>query len=465
MTTLPSGLRGLGYLFLSTLPFTATCTLPIGFPLKAYEILGVTLLAYLALWTIRNRSLVAIIRSLRGPVPILLGIYGIFFLAAVAHGILALRENAPKFEWAVGRHRLWLVGPTQAAYLVFDGAIFIATAFLLSAGGSRVWRGTLVAFVAGAVLSAGYGLYQTIGYDLLGPRLPVLPGNGVQLFDGKFARASGFFYEANFHGLYLILGLLAATWRFLFERGRTVSWAFAIMILVAALAWTYSLAASFTWSACLVLLLPISVPKWRRFAFVVGATVLAFYSAERRTVGYTTRVGGETEAFRNDEKGERNESSVRRLKYVRTELRIFQDQPLLGVGPGNAGFLYGKYDPALAHHSRRQKAISNNVYSSHLAETGLFGSLAFLGFLGSIGWAVARTFRRARSKRLRSACGFLLVAGLAYLAYLNAYPTHLLTYLWAFLGLAAAAGGMIRPSSMRMPGTTDTSKTGPGDGT
>lgn len=444
---LPVWLRGLWYLFVLFLPFTRVCAVSVGFPLKAYEILGGALLVGLTAWGWRRKLGEAV--AVRRPIPLFLSMYWIVFVAAVVHGVVYMRELAPEFDWAVGRYRPCLVGPTQALYLAFDGAIFIATAVVLGTGGAGLLRSTLVAFVAGAVISALYGLYQTIGYDHCGSSLPVISGTGIQLFDGKFGRASGFFHEANFLGLYLIFGLFAASWCFLVGR-RPAWWGLAVFILLAATAQTYSLAASFTWGASILLLFPFCLRMWKRYAWVVAATLLAFGSSELRSSGYSTRVGGEAPALKTGLQSEdsrqeiRDQSSARRLLYVRAELKIFKDHPILGVGPGNSGFLVGQYEPTIATAQKQDKIISSNAYSTHLAETGIFGTVVFLGFLGSVGVAVTRTFRQSRSKRMRSGCGFLLVAGLAFVAYMNAYPTHLLTFLWVFLGLAAKVGRGIR---------------------
>lgn len=81
---------------------------------------------------------------------------------------------------------------------------------------------------------------------------------------------------------------------------------------------------------------------------------------------------------------------VGRLTLWKTALRMFQDRPLLGVGPDNFRQMYGHY----AGVSRWNTAIhANNLYLEWLADTGVLGFGAFLWFL----WALVRRLRRLLS--------------------------------------------------------------------
>jgi O-antigen ligase len=91
------------------------------------------------------------------------------------------------------------------------------------------------------------------------------------------------------------------------------------------------------------------------------------------------------ETIVNPEVGPKNaqESGEGRVEGLLTGLRLWQANPLTGVGPG-------AWRPAT-----RSKIESHNLYGQLLGETGTLGAVAFLALLGCF-WANLRAVRRVR---------------------------------------------------------------------
>ena len=114
-------------------------------------------------------------------------------------------------------------------------------------------------------------------------------------------------------------------------------------------------------------------------------------------------------------------SGATRRLLIEASLRIWTRHPILGVGPGQAGYFLPNEDPRLLEDGRRERRIVNNVYAEHLAETGAVGLAAWFFLLGTIVVPAIRSVRRRPLPLL--AIGVLLLG-------MNASPSHLMPYLW-----------------------------------
>ena len=119
--------------------------------------------------------------------------------------------------------------------------------------------------------------------------------------------------------------------------------------------------------------------------------------------------------------------------------QMWGDHPLVGVGPDNFELNYLSYSAAIGIDPRPEQRGAHNLYLESLAETGLFGALAFVAIIA----LALRGAWRARS-RLGGRDALL---GEALLAALGVYLLTALTlnsafarYQWIFIGLALAAG-------------------------
>src|SRR5207248_2162783 len=123
-------------------------------------------------------------------------------------------------------------------------------------------------------------------------------------------------------------------------------------------------------------------------------------------------------------------------------LELFRERPLIGAGHGAMERIAGAEDHRLAW--------AGNLEIHLLADTGLAGTLAFLGFLGASVGAVWRAHARARGgdekRRHLERLGALLVL----LVCAQATETSWLASFWVLFGLALAAA-RARPEADTVP--------------
>jgi O-antigen ligase len=297
----------------------------------------------------------------------------------------------------------------------------------------KTWRRIVV--VAGALLAAG-ALQAVIGIWQF-----ALRGEGPEHFLvlGRYYRAYGTFEQPNPFGgfmnlsVFLAFGILAglvAPWwsgkrqRRLEEAGRTPTpvgagtqkWPgrryLVAVIAVAFVAVVTSLALLFSWSR----------GAW--LGFVAGATVFLFFLPRRRKIGVllfgfitaiflgswtlgllppavSARLADFAEDLQfGDVRGadinDANYAVLERLAHWQAAIAMAQEQPWKGVGAGNYEAVYARYAlinwPAPLGHA-------HNYYLNALAETGVIGLLAYLGFWGTVIWQTWRLLLRSWPER------------------------------------------------------------------
>ena len=142
-----------------------------------------------------------------------------------------------------------------------------------------------------------------------------------------------------------------------------------------------------------------------------------------------------------------------RLVYWRAGYVPFERYPLLGVGLGNAGFLFEEGVPSYGHQLIEiQKALDpanetfpnpKNLWIRILSETGFMGLAAFLTWMIVLGFAAYQLMRYRRDAR-----GFLGVAGLlgltAWMVEGLSLDTFALPQAWILCGLLTAQLSNIR---------------------
>lgn len=108
-----------------------------------------------------------------------------------------------------------------------------------------------------------------------------------------------------------------------------------------------------------------------------------------------------------------NFSVVERIAHWVAALRMWEQAPWLGVGPGNYATVYPtvrlpRWEGALGH--------AHNIYLNVLAETGVLGLAAYLLLWGG---AILWTWRKFRHAASRSYTGALAIGILGVLAHLS----------------------------------------------
>lgn len=137
-----------------------------------------------------------------------------------------------------------------------------------------------------------------------------------------------------------------------------------------------------------------------------------------------------------------------RVVYWVDGFRVFEQYPLLGVGPGNAGFFFEQSLPEYGYRlteiqnllMRADRTFPNtkNLWVRLLAETGIGGFAAFGIWLGLLGLSAWRTWKQGSP--VRSMIGLAaLVTLLAQLVEGFSLDSFALPQLWVMLGLSTAA--------------------------
>jgi hypothetical protein len=136
-----------------------------------------------------------------------------------------------------------------------------------------------------------------------------------------------------------------------------------------------------------------------------------------------------------------------RFIYWTTAYRIFGSYPVLGVGPGNAGFLFERFMPIYGYQLVEiQNVLTEPIYGFPnpkslwfriLAEQGIIGMITFVIWLFVLGLS-ARSLLQSRDRfdRFIGLAGLLCLAAQLFEGF--SLDTYALPQLWIMLGLLSA---------------------------
>ena len=151
----------------------------------------------------------------------------------------------------------------------------------------------------------------------------------------------------------------------------------------------------------------------------------------------------------------RNFAFGERLVYWTVGWRVFADYPLLGVGPGNAGFFFVQklplYGWGMAETVRVVDALAHlpnvkSLWLRLLAETGLVGFSIFAAWLFVL-WRGCG-FLKTRAEGIYRMAGWMgCFALIAFIAEGFSTDSFALPYLWVSLGILTAASALARTTA------------------
>ena len=357
------------------------------------------------------------------PVVLLTIVYCVVLFASSISPVDAAAANARLLEAVRGVVILLIVGSLAASW--------------------EALRRTARVIVLCAALLAALSLFQTVtgrfDIDFGGLARSARGHIYAQVAD---VRAAGPVGDPNFYGQILLMAFpLAALlgWKATARRERILFLGTAILI-AAGIALTYSRGALLSFAV--VLALTVMFLKVRPIA-VVAVLLLAVIFAPPNLTRRLLSLGGGEGAV----KGVERDSSVDRRKLdAAVAIRMFDDHPFLGVGPGAFSFHYRRYanevgSSAPQYDLAGAQQVPHSLYLELAAETGTAGLASF----GAIVFAAFVMLRNARRKLL--ARGLVNEAVIAA-AFSIALTGYLLTsvflhgafqrYLWLLLGLSAA---------------------------
>jgi putative inorganic carbon (hco3(-)) transporter len=124
-------------------------------------------------------------------------------------------------------------------------------------------------------------------------------------------------------------------------------------------------------------------------------------------------------------------------------LRMWRDNPLVGVGPDNFEIRYQGYSAAIGIDPRPQERGAHNLYLESLAETGFLGALALFAILGLALTGAWRARKRLEGRDALLGEGLFVALGVFLIAALTLNSAYA-RYQWIFIGLGLAAGRLAR---------------------
>jgi len=416
--------RGLLKFILLSLAFTNSVTVPVGFPLKAYEATG-----FLAIFLMLTQGGFKLGEDKR--IPALWAVFYFGSMVASAWGLYELwTMDLNMIEWAHGRFNPLINTIFHYIYLAFDIGLLVLVIHALHTGllslleFCRWW-------LYGAILSVVYALVLNLVMVMGLPASLLLRFSEVYFMNvaGIPIARTGPFEEGNYFGLYLLVSLVINLyglnrWSGKFFR-RTLPLLFVCIVITASPAALLGMAVMVA-----VALLTGKVSfGWRAATIAGGSLGMAFLV---KTGLFQTLVldkfsllwaGGVTDT--------RNVSLIQRLNESYHAWKMFLDHPQ-GVGMGNFGYFFGLYPdmyPWLVTDFQNFKPIPNNVFLEVLSEHGLLVFLLFVYILYNMG------------RRLLFNREFLALAGMVMMSvYFVAFPTFRLSLIWVFWGFLVYLG-------------------------
>ncbi|MFP4502199.1 MAG: O-antigen ligase family protein [Candidatus Hydrogenedentota bacterium] len=266
--------------------------------------------------------------------------------------------------------------------------------------------------------------------------LAVILGGTVAAYSRKNGGFAARYAAGGFAFLVCLPVLAYALW-LSYSRGAMLSLAIALFLVILLLAARRFTPAAGRYAAGLVILV------------VAGAAMLGAAqnpAGDAAGEGNTAALGTERMPLSARELLEEGEdldikqlmdpSSFRlRLSYWKVGWRMVQDRPLTGVGLGNFGAAYQRYQTMDAG----DVEAAHNGYLKALAETGLFGFLLFTGFWAYVvlwgAWRIHRENDRAERYLLAGIYGGILAfLGHSFLDF-NFYNPSLVTFVIVLTGV------------------------------
>ena len=130
----------------------------------------------------------------------------------------------------------------------------------------------------------------------------------------------------------------------------------------------------------------------------------------------------------------------------RLAIQAFKERPLLGYGIGNFG-LYAEHAYPEMYAGTNGKVTVNNEYYEILAETGILGALALLGFALSLAMAVFKSLRRNINLEQRTWIIALTAIATGFAVQYYAFSTLYIMHIWVVLGLLMGISGHVTSKS------------------
>jgi putative inorganic carbon (hco3(-)) transporter len=269
-------------------------------------------------------------------------------------------------------------------------------------------------YLAGFLIVIFYSIYRHWGYGLL---------------DKQAAHyvVNPFYNDHTSYGAALAMYLPFAAW-FALSRSYSINiraWSTVVFgILFIAFVLSYSRAA---WLSMMIALIVLAVIKLRiRFKTIAITSVVALlllFSFQNEILMYLERNSDEsssnlTEHFSSMTNISTDASNLERLNRWGSAIRMFEERPVFGYGPGTYMFQYAKYqlkkDRTIISTNAGDGGNAHSEYLGPLSESGVGGLLTFLLIIITVMYTAINTWSRLTDYRLR---GIILTAIISLITY------------------------------------------------
>jgi O-antigen ligase/polysaccharide polymerase Wzy-like membrane protein len=372
---------------------------------------------------------------------LLLPLYGVVAVAAVALAWKLFGENAPSSELGVlawplaagvgwiGLSILWTQDVRQGAIelLFFVLPFGLLTVALAQLRWSRTWMLVLyVELVAMALVFAVIGIVQYQTRNIFwNPKVRV---DNAYAPSGWFYRVNSVFYDPSIYGRFLVIAILASL---VVVLGRRIDPLWTIAAALALVITWVGLLPSFSQSSFVALMVATvvaAVAVWRARSLSLVAVAVA-----------VVLIGGlASPAVRH--KASLSHITSGRSTLASKGVKVALHHPVVGVGVG--GFRHAYAQVAHLRGKEPKAAASHTTPITVAAETGLPGLLLFLWLVATALVLAFRKLGRDFDGAARLALGLALVAILVHCVFYNALfedPTF-----WGLLGLIVVGARTIQ---------------------
>jgi putative inorganic carbon (hco3(-)) transporter len=114
-------------------------------------------------------------------------------------------------------------------------------------------------------------------------------------------------------------------------------------------------------------------------------------------------------------------SNLERLNRWNSALRLFEERPFFGWGPGTYSFQYAPYqlssDKTIISTNAGDKGNAHSEYIGPLSESGVLGMLTFLLVAGTVIYTGSRLYHRLRDKEMKNLVLAILLGLITYLVH------------------------------------------------
>lgn len=163
---------------------------------------------------------------------------------------------------------------------------------------------------------------------------------------------------------------------------------------------------------------------------IVGLAAFRFLNAGEQLTNFVEHVGN---IFGGA-------SYVERVETFEIANRIWDEHPLVGIGPGGFG-PYASFHPLITP-SEGYKIV-NNEYIELLAETGILGLLAYITMVGIIIVRSVKAWRKGTDPYLRAVLVGLMAAYLGILVQYNTFSVLYIMHIWVLIGLIVCVQNLL----------------------